>query len=160
MSTLLDLTAEIVSAHAGSTQMTSDELLQELQKVYTSLQALEGGSTPLVGEAKPALTLKQAFKKDEVICMVCGQGGMKTLTRHIKQAHDLKAGQYKKQFGIPGKQPLTAKSYSAARKKSAEERGLGDVLPKARATRTANLKAKKAAPAKPGKPETAKNARK
>src|ERR1700674_5701583 len=122
MSTLLDLTAQIVSAHAGSTQMTSDELLQELRKVYSSLQALESGSTPLAEEVKQILTLKQAFKKDEVICMVCGKGKMKTLTRHIKQAHDLKPGQYRKQFGIPSKQPLTAKSYSEARKKSAEER--------------------------------------
>ena len=148
MSTLLDLTAQIVSAHAGSTQMTSDELLQELRKVYSSLQALESGSTPLAEEVKQILTLKQAFKKDEVICMVCGKGGMKTLTRHIKLVHDLKPGQYKKQFGIPTKQPLTAKSYTEARRKMSVERGMGDVLAKAREVRAANIKANKAVPAK------------
>lgn len=148
MSTILDLTAQIVSSHASSTQMTSNELLQELQKVYSSLQALEGGSTPLVEIAKPTLTVKQAFKKDEVICMVCGKGGMKTLTRHLKTAHELKPGQYRKQFGIPRSQALTAKSFSEARKKMAEERGLGEKLAKGREVRAANLKAKKTIPVK------------
>lgn len=145
MSTLLDLTAEIVKAHAGTTQMKSEELLQELQKVHALLQALEGGAAPSVEEAKPTLTLKQAFRKDEVICMVCGKGGMKTLTRHLKIAHDLKPGQYRKQFGIPRSQSLTAKSFSEARKKSAIERGLGDKLAKAREVRAANLKSKNTA---------------
>ena len=40
---LLDLTAEIVSAHASVTEMTSDDLLKELEMVYTTLQALEKG---------------------------------------------------------------------------------------------------------------------
>lgn len=35
MPTLLQLTASIVSAHVSNTQMTSDDMLLELQKVYT-----------------------------------------------------------------------------------------------------------------------------
>jgi hypothetical protein len=80
---------------------------------------------------------------------------MKTLTRHLRTVHELKPGQYKKQFGIPSKQPLTAKSYSDVRRKAAEERGLGDVLAKARETRAANIKAKKVAPAIPVKAKAA-----
>ena len=159
MATILDLTAEIVMAHASSNQMTSEELLQVIQKVHSTLQALEGGSTPLVEEPKPTLTIKQAFKKDEVICMVCGKGGMKSLTRHIKQAHDLKPGQYRKQFGIPSSQSLTAKNFSEARKKMAEERGLGDALAKARRVRIAKLKAKKVAQVKLANSRGAKNAK-
>ncbi len=152
MSTIIDLTAEIVMAHASSTQMSSDELLQEIQKVHALLQAIEGGPTPVAEEPRPPLTLKQAFRKDEVICMVCGKGGMKSLTRHLKQ-HGLKPGQYRKQFGIPSSQSLTARSFSEARRKMAEERGLGDVLAKARKVRAANLKTKtkKVAPANPAK---------
>ena len=162
MATILDLTAEIVMAHASSNQMTGDELLQEINNVFSTLQALEQGKEVAPPEqAKPALTIKQAFKKDEVICMVCGRGKMKTLTRHIKQAHGLKPGEYRKQFGIPAKQSLTAKNFSDARRKMAEERGLGDILVKARKVRMANMKGKKAAPVKkataakkasPGKP--------
>ena len=46
---------------------------------------------------------------------------------------------------------LSAKSYSEARRAMAQERGLGDVLAKAREVRMANIEAKKAAPAKPAK---------
>ena len=151
MATLLELAAEIVSSHASVTSMTTEELLIEIQKVHTALKNIEAGAevvVPEIEEAKPGLTVKEAFKKNEVICMVCGKGGFKTLARHLNQAHGMKPGVYRKQFGIPNKQPLAAKSFSESRRKMAQERGLGDVLAKAREVRAANLKAKKAAPAK------------
>jgi predicted transcriptional regulator len=137
MPTLLQLTAAIVSAHVSNKQMSSDEMLQELQNVYTSLKALEAGVPITIGTlastVTPKLSIKQAFKKDEVICMVCGKGGFKTLKRHLSQAHDLKPGQYRKQFGIPSTQSLSAKSYSEARRQTALDNNLADGLAKARA---------------------------
>ena len=137
MPTLLELTASIVSAHVSNKQMTSDEMLQVLQKVYSSLQALETGSPVAIGTIPPTetpkLSIKQAFKKDEVICMVCGKGGFKTLKRHLTIAHDLKPGQYRKQFNIPSSQSLSAKSYSESRRQTAIDKGLGEGLVKFRA---------------------------
>jgi predicted transcriptional regulator len=142
MPTLLELTAAIVSAHVSNKQMSSDEMLQELQKVYESLKSLEAGSpagseTPAPKES-PKLTIKQAFKKDEIICMICGKGGFKTLKRHLNQAHGLKPGQYRKQFGIPSTQSLSAKSYSESRRQMAIDKGLGEGLTKARAKKAAD----------------------
>ncbi len=151
MATLTELAAEIVSSHASATAMSSDELLQEIRKVYETLKQLESGVAEEVveeEEKKPALTVKQAFRPNEVICMICGKGGMKTLTRHLSQAHNMKPGEYKKQFGIPSKQPLAAKKFSEERRKMALERGMADLLAKAREKRAANIRAKKAAPAK------------
>ena len=162
MATLLELASDIVSSHASTTPMSSDDLVLEIQKVYAALLDLEAGKVapPSVEEAKPALSVKDAFKKNEVICLECGKGGMKTLTRHLGDAHNMKPGEYRKRFGIPSKQPLTAKSYSESRRKMAAERGLGDVLAKAREARAAKLKAKKGEPAKPAKTaKTAKTAR-
>jgi len=65
--------------------------------------------------------------------MVCGKGGFKTLKRHLSQAHSLKPGQYRKQFGIPSTQKLAAKSYSEARRQTALDNNLADGLAKARA---------------------------
>lgn len=139
MPTLLELTASIVSAHVSNKQMTSGEMLQELQKVYESLKALEAGSTVAsetsVPIEAPKLSIKQAFKKDEVICMVCGKGGFKTIKRHLNQVHNLKPGQYRKQFGIPSSQSLSAKSYSESRRQMAIDKGLGEGLAKARKVR-------------------------
>jgi predicted transcriptional regulator len=146
MATLLELASDIISSHASTTPMSSEELVQEIQKVYSALQALETGKVVATAaeEVKPPITIKEAFKKNEVVCMVCGKGGMKTITRHLGITHAMKPGEYRKQFGIPAKQPLTAKSYSESRRKMAEERGLGDVLAKARETRAAKLKKNKA----------------
>jgi predicted transcriptional regulator len=146
MASLMEMVAEIVSAHASSNQLSSDDLLAELQKVHATLKALESG-TPVEGssaEAMPALTLKQAFKKDEVICMICRKGGFKTLTRHLNMAHELKPGQYRKQFNIPSSQSLSAKNYSESRRQAALDRGLADNLAKARKVRAENIAAAKA----------------
>ncbi len=108
MSTLIELTAAIVSAHVSNKQMTPEEMLNELQKVHATLQALETGSPnatePLSAPETPKLSIKKAFKKDEVICLVCGKGGFKTLKRHLGQIHNLKPGQYRRQFNIPSTQ--------------------------------------------------------
>ena len=156
MATLVEIAAQIVASHASSTPMTSEQLIFEIGKVHNALKNLEAGqSVEGAEEAKPTLTVKEAFKKGEVVCMVCGKGGFKTLARHLSTAHGLKPGEYKKQFGIPSKQALSAKNYSEARRKMAQDRGLADNLAKAREVRMANIEAKKAAPGKPAKPAKA-----
>ncbi|GLI36686.1 MucR family transcriptional regulator [Geobacter hydrogenophilus] len=158
-STLLELTASIVSSHAAMSELSTEELVQEIQKVYTTLQQLEGGApetAPAEETKAPAISLKKAFQADQVVCMICGKGGMKTLTRHLAQVHDMKPREYRKQFNIPSSQALTAKKFSEARKKMAQERGLADNLAKARAVRAAKIQEKKGAPAeKPVKPKGA-----
>lgn len=148
MPSVIELTAEIVSAHVANTQMSSDEMLQEIQKVHAALKALEAGAvageTIPVAEEPRQLTIRQAFKKDAVVCMVCGKS-FTTLKRHLAHAHNLKPGQYRKQFNIPASTPLAAKNYSELRRQAAQERGLGDILAKARETR---LAAKKGATSK------------
>src|SRR6266567_3152760 len=150
--TLLELTASIVSSHASMSEMTSEDLLQEIQKVYASLQQLEvvGAEAAAAPEAKaPVMTLKKAFQPDQVFCMICGKGGMKTLARHLAKVHGMKPGEYKKQFGIPSSQALTAKNFSEARRRMAQEKGLADNLAKARAVRAAKLAAKGGGEKKP-----------
>jgi predicted transcriptional regulator len=156
MATLIEMASEIVSAHASSNQMSTEELLTEIQKVHAALKSLESGQAVDGGatEAKPALTIRQVFKKDEVICMVCGKGGFKTLTRHLNITHQLKPGQYRKQFNIPSSQSLSAKNYSESRRQAALDRGLGENLAKARKVRAENIAAAKG-PVKVAKPAKA-----
>ena len=150
MASIIEMVAEIVTAHASSRAMSGDELLETISKVHATMSKLESGQPPeaMAEQAKPALTVKQAFKKDEIICMICGKGKMKTLTRHLAKEHGMKPGEYRKQFGISRGQSLTAKSFSDKRRQAAVDRGLGDNLAKARAIRAENLKTAKAKPAK------------
>ena len=145
MATVLEMAAEIVAAHASTTPMTKEELIQEVAELHKALSSLEKGEA-VVGEAMaeeapagPAVSRKKAFGKDKIICMICGKA-MKTLARHLKSAHGMTAAEYRKQFDIPRTQPLAARAYSESRRQMAVDRGLGENLAKARAAR---LKAKK-----------------
>jgi predicted transcriptional regulator len=144
MATIIEMAAEILTSHAYSTQMSSEELIAQLQKIHSTLQALESGSeVPPTEESKPALSGKQSIKKNEVICLLCNKGGFKTLTRHLTTAHQIKPRDYKKQFGIPAKQSLSAKSLTESRKQSAKDRGLGDNLAKYREAKAAKASSEK-----------------
>ncbi len=164
--TLVELTASIVSSHAAGTEMSSDDLIQEINKVYATLKKLDADNVIIEGVSAagvPAMSLKKAFHNDHVSCLICGKTGFKTLTRHLRQAHDLKPGQYRKQFNIPSSQSLTAKSYSESRRKAASKNNLAANLEKARAVKAAKKTAAPRAevvkpsikPAKPYKTRTA-----
>ncbi|MFA7405734.1 MAG: MucR family transcriptional regulator [Pelobacteraceae bacterium] len=146
MSNLTELTTQIIAARAAKKEMSKEEFLEEMQMVYSFLKGVEEGTVQAPAQeqavdAKPQkVNLKQVFKKDEVICLLCNKS-FKTLKRHLSMAHDLKPGEYKKQFGIPAKQSLVAKSYSEKWRKAANERGQGDILAKARAVRAAKKSA-------------------
>ena len=148
--TLVELAVNIVSSNSSMSKLTGDELAKEIEKVYATLAKLETqGAQPAKDE--PVMTLKKAFQADQVCCLICGKTGMKALTRHLSQTHGMKPGEYRKMFGIPSSQPLTARKFSEERKKMAQEKGLADNLAKARAIRAAKLKTKKAPAAKPAK---------
>ena len=156
---LIELTADIVISHASVTEMSLDELLTEIKSVYATLEGLQTGEVEVlpqepkkrgrkpkemvgaITEEKPAtppapvMTIEEAFKPDQVGCMICGKTGMKTLKRHLSTTHHVKPGQYRKKFNVPRDQPLAATDYVAERRQSALDRGLGDNLAKARAAR-------------------------
>ena len=104
---LLELTTDIVSSHVSMTAISSDDLLKELKMVYATLKSLGDGEIEIptqepkkrgrkpkgmvetITEGKPsappapAMTLEEAFKPDQVACMICGKKGLTTLKRHL-----------------------------------------------------------------------------
>lgn len=138
MANIMEMAADIIAAHASTTPMTKEELIAELNEVHSVLSALEKGKvaeTETVAEETPAVSKKKSFGKDRIYCMLCGKG-FKTLSRHLKTAHDMTATEYRKQFDIPRSQSLASKKYSETRRQMAIERGLADNLAKARAARS------------------------
>jgi len=138
MATILEMAADIVAAHASTTNMTKEELVSELADVYNALSNLEKGEVVTTEAAEeeqgPAVSRKKAFGKDKIYCMICGKG-FKTLSRHLKTSHEMTASEYRKQFDIPRTQSLAARNYSDTRRQMAIDRGLGEKLAKARAAR-------------------------
>ena len=135
---LVELTAEIVSAHASVNEMGTEELLGEMQAVYQKLVALAGTEGEEVEgaaqEIKPAIPVNKAFGADKVVCLVCGKP-FTTLKKHIAVSHQMTPKDYRKAFGVPSKTPLVARKYSEAKKKIAQEKGLARKLAEGRRKR-------------------------
>jgi predicted transcriptional regulator len=138
---LIELTAEIVSAHASVSEMNQDALLNEISAVFQKLNGLAGGEeeevVAVAGEIKAVMPMDQAFGAEKVFCMVCGKG-FTTLKKHIAVSHQMTPKQYRKAFNIPSKVALVARSYSEKKKKTAQQLGLADKLAEGRKKRAAN----------------------
>jgi predicted transcriptional regulator len=128
----LKLMAQIVMSHASMSELTPEELVDEIKSVYTTLTSLEAGvampetvTGEAVGVKKPPIPLKDIVTAKYVVCLECGKK-MKTLKTHLRKSHNLTPKEYYARYDLsPKKFPLVSKDYSAARSKLAKERGLG-----------------------------------
>lgn len=142
MANITELASEIVLAHASNTSMTKDELIAELKEVHAVLTALETGEAVPASfsveeeqeSAAPAITMRKAFGKKQIFCMICGKG-FTTLKRHLGAAHSLTPKEYRNQFGVPAGTTLAAKDYSESRRQMAIDKNLAGGLAKARAAK-------------------------
>ncbi len=135
-SDVLKLTAEIVISHASMSELTPQELVEEIKDIYSVLAALDGGGLmpesdtagkveKAEGVKKPPIPLKDIVKEKYVVCLECGKK-MRTLKAHIRKAHNLVPKEYFQRFGLdPKKYPLVCKEYSSQRSKMAKDRGFG-----------------------------------
>jgi predicted transcriptional regulator len=130
----LKLMAQIVMSHASMSELTSQELVDEIKSVYTTLTSLEAGvampetvTGEAVGVKKPPIPLKDIVTAKYVTCLECGKK-MKTLKTHLRKAHGLTAKEYYARYDLDKKKyPLVCKEYSAKRSQMAKARGLGSL---------------------------------
>jgi len=134
-SEVLKMTTEIVVSHASSTELTPEQLVNEIKAVYNVLASLDGGgileepvsekAEEAGGVTKPSIPLKDIVKAKYVVCLECGKK-LKTLRTHLRKAHNLMPKEYFQRFGLdPKKFPLVCKEYSEQRSKMAKDRGFG-----------------------------------
>jgi predicted transcriptional regulator len=134
---LVELAAEIAAAQASHATMSAEEVEQFLRKSFETLKALkaleEGGAVafPTPEQQRQALDPKKSVQRNKVICLECGKEFKQITEKHLS-THGLTGKEYRKKYGMKGKQPLAAKALTAARRKRAIEMGLADKLKKAR----------------------------
>ena len=123
ISVLLELTTEIVSAHAGNNTVAPADLSQLIQDVYKSLA--EVGSLDSASESlRPAVPIKKSIYPDYIICLEDGKK-LKMLKRHIKTAYNLSPDEYRKRWGLLPDYPMVAPNYAKHRSVLAKKIGLG-----------------------------------
>ena len=147
---LTELAGDIACAQASHAVMTAEEMDQFLQRTFETLKRLkdseERGEAPSVlpGEktvnAEPDVSSelmelranpKKSIQRNYVINLEDGKK-YKVLTERTLSRFGLTTKEYRHKWGFTAKQPLSAKSLSALRRKKAKELGLGERLKKVR----------------------------
>ena len=123
--TVLDKTADIVTAFVTKNSVPAAELPHLIQAVHTALARLGQGAEEPAAEAKtPAVSIKKSVGADFIICLEDGRK-FKSLKRHLKSKYSLSPEEYRAKWSLPKDYPMVAPSYSASRSALAKEMGLG-----------------------------------
>ena len=135
---LLELAVEIVHAQASMSKMAAEDIEQALVRVYNALHKMrlaeDQGRSIL--QAEPGLECfgmpvaadpLSSIQEDKVTCMEC-KAELRQLTANHLRIHHLTPREYKKKWGFPLKQPLSAKMLTKLRSRSAKKRGLPENL--------------------------------
>jgi predicted transcriptional regulator len=139
---LLEIAAAIVKSQVSVSKISPEEIEQSLMKTFLVLQRMqnaeihdellepETASGAASAEKQPEVSdPKDSIRENKIICIECGIE-MKQLTRKHLSSHGLTPRDYKKKWGLPMKQSLSAKSLSRARSRAAKKRGLPENLVK------------------------------
>jgi predicted transcriptional regulator len=128
---LVELASEIVAAQASHIPMSPEDISDGVRKVFEvlqTLQALEAGMTGgLDFESTQVMKPQDSIQRNRVICLECNKEFKLLSNRHLA-LHGLTSRDYKLKYGLPLRQPLSAKSLTQARRKIAKEKGLGAKL--------------------------------
>ncbi|WP_442583668.1 MucR family transcriptional regulator [Mesorhizobium sp. ASY16-5R] len=144
---LLQLTADIVSAYVMNNPIPAGSLPDLIADINTSIRSL-GGPIPLPEpvELVPAVPIKKSITPDYLVSLEDGRK-FKSLKRHLMAHYGLTPEQYRKKWSLPADYPMVAPGYAARRSELAKGMGLG------RAPKAAAVVA--AAPAKRGRKPSA-----
>jgi len=122
---LVDLTADIVSAYVSNNPVASSDLPTLISDVFAALQRTEvDNAEPEPEPAKPAVPIKKSIHPDYIVCLEDGKK-FKSLKRHLRTHYNLTPEEYRERWGLASDYPMVAPNYAAARSELAKKMGLG-----------------------------------
>jgi predicted transcriptional regulator len=128
---LVELASEIVAAQASHIPMSPEDISDGVRKVFEVLQTLQAVEAGMAGgldfESAQVMKPQDSIQRNRVICLECNKEFKLLSNRHLA-LHGLTSRDYKLKYGLPLRQPLSAKSLTQARRKIAKEKGLGAKL--------------------------------
>jgi predicted transcriptional regulator len=120
---LLDLTAQIVTAHVRGTPVSAEALPELIRSVHKALSDA-GATTSPAARAEPAVPISHSVFPDYIVCLEDGRK-LKMLKRHLRNAFGMTPDQYREKWDLPGNYPMVAPNYAKRRSALAKQRGLG-----------------------------------
>ena len=120
---LLQLAADIISAHASNNPLSADQLPGLIQQVFSTLATVQQqAAAPPTPE--PAVSVRTSVHKDHLVCLDCGKH-FSMLKRHLMTDHQLTPEQYRQRWQLSGTYPVVAPAYAKTRSALAKKIGLG-----------------------------------
>ena len=124
-STMIGMTARIVSAFVRGNAVAVEELPDLIRTTYAALSTTAMPvQAPLADQPRPAVPIKKSVQPDAVICLECGKP-QKMLKRHLATSHGLSVTNYRTKWSLPADYPVVAPSYAEHRSAMAIKIGLG-----------------------------------
>ena len=123
-SSLLALTAQIISAHVSHNTVAATALPTLIQEVHRALSSIESAPAPLSQRPESAVPIAKSITPDFIICLEDGKK-MKMLKRHLKTAFNMTPDQYRARWGLAQDYPMVAPRYAKQRSSLAKKIGLG-----------------------------------
>ena len=120
--TLLEMAKDLVLAQIQVHNLSPADMHAALQDTYSSLLALQAqevshGHDAVQIPATPPepINWRKSITKQAVTCLACGARFRQLSTRHLRE-HGLDARSYRRKYGIPLRQPLSARDVTTLRK--------------------------------------------
>ena len=133
VSSLLALTAQIVSAHVSHNAVAAAGLPALIQEVHRTLSSIQSPPSPAAQRPEPAVSIAKSVTPEFIICLEDGKK-MKMLKRHLKTAFNMTPEQYRERWGLVPDYPMVAPRYAKQRSSLAKKIGLGTKPRKHRGT--------------------------
>jgi predicted transcriptional regulator len=120
---LLQLAADIVSAHVSNNSLPADQLPGLIQQVFRALAtAQQKAAAP--PKPEPAVSVRTSVRQDRLVCLDCGKH-FSMLKRHLMTDHRLTPEQYRQRWQLSPTYPIVAPAYAKTRSALAKRFGLG-----------------------------------
>lgn len=128
---LVEMASEIIAAQASHSPMSPEEISEGVRKIFEVLQRLQAQEARLTGGEGEGAALRlhplDSIQRNRVICLECHRDFKLLSNRHLA-LHGLTSRDYKLKYGIPLRQPLSARTLTQMRRRIAKEKGLGEKL--------------------------------
>lgn len=123
-SSLVSMTAQIVSSYVQSNAVTQDDLPALIDTVHDKLQKLSDMPRLENGNLRPAVPVEESVTNDHIICLEDGKP-FKMLKKHLMSVYKLTPQEYRQKWNLGPDYPMVAPSYAAKRQELAKKSGLG-----------------------------------
>ena len=121
---LLELTADIVSAHVSNNDVASSDLPLFIRNVFEALARSAEPVLVVAARQTPAVPVRASIKPDHIVCLEDG-AKLKMMKRYLRTNFNMSPDDYRAKWNLPSDYPMVAPAYAETRRSLALSFGLG-----------------------------------